>query len=142
MAVVKNAGVVQQRAEVPSGNILLSSSELESSLPKALGELDTYHGKIYALIILKSVQQLHQPLAFRRSQDIPLRQDMPDLVQLEKQLFAHDFQRAHFLRVFLLRQIHLSVATLSDLRKDLEVAMTESCATFAQVRSFPAQVLA
>lgn len=66
---------------------------------------------------------------------------MPDLVQLEKQLFAHHFQRTYFLRVLLLRQIHLSVPTLSDLRQDLEVAMAESCPTFAQVRPFSAQVL-
>lgn len=57
---------------------------------------------------------------------------MADLVQLEEKLFVHDFQRTHFPRVLLLRKEDLSIAALTDLRKDLKVAVPEPYSTLAQ----------
>jgi hypothetical protein len=48
---------------------------------------------------------------------------MADLIELEQQLFAHDFQSAHFLGVLFLGQVDLSIASLPDLCQNLEVAL-------------------
>ena len=65
---------------------------------------------------------------------------MPDLVKLEQKLLAHDLQRAYFFRVFLRRKIYLSVATLSNLGKDLEVTLTKSCSTLSKICTLPSKV--
>ncbi len=66
---------------------------------------------------------------------------MPDFIQFEEELLAHYFQCTDFSSIFLGCKIHLSIATLTDLGKDLEVSMTESCAAFSKIGSFPAQIL-
>ena len=66
---------------------------------------------------------------------------MPDFVQFEEELLAHYFQGTDFSCIFLGCKIHLSIATLTDLGKNLKVSMTESCAAFPKICSFSAQIL-
>lgn len=66
---------------------------------------------------------------------------MPDFIQFEEELLAHYFQGTDFSSIFLGCKIHLSIATLTNLSKNLEVSMTESCAALAKIGSFSAQVL-
>lgn len=66
---------------------------------------------------------------------------MADFVQFEQQLLAHDLQRADFLRIFLLRQEHLAIATLSNLCEDLEVTLSESHPSLAEIGSLSAGIL-
>lgn len=56
---------------------------------------------------------------------------MSDLIQFEQQALAHHLQRAYFLRISFLRQIDLSVAALTDLGEDLEIAMSQTSSPFA-----------
>lgn len=65
---------------------------------------------------------------------------MPDLIQFEEQLLAHDLQSAYLTRVLLLRKVYLSVSTLSDLGQDLEVALTQSGAAFTQVCTLATEI--
>jgi len=58
---------------------------------------------------------------------------MPDLVQLEKKLLAHDLQRTDFPRILLRRQVDLSIATLSNLGENLEVTMLQSRTALSQI---------
>ena len=99
-----------------------------------------YHGEIDALLILKCVEELNQPLALGSCQYVSLCQYMPNFIKLEKQLLAHHFQRAYLPSIFLGSQEHLAVSTLSNLSEDLEVSMMQSRATFAQIGSFSAEV--
>jgi hypothetical protein len=66
---------------------------------------------------------------------------MADFIQLEQQCLAHDFQCADLARVLLLRQKHLSVASLSDLGKNLEIALPQASATLPKIGAFAAKVL-
>jgi hypothetical protein len=101
----------------------------------------SYHSQIDALLVLESIQQPDQPFAFRRRQNIALRQDVPDLVELEQQLLAHHLQRAHLPRVLFLCQIHLPIAALTDLRENLKVSLPQSRAPLAKVCPLPSQIL-
>jgi len=88
-----------------------------------LGINAAHHSKVDAFVILKGVEQADQPLALSSGKDIALCQDVANLVQLEQQLLAHDLQSAHLTRVFLLGQVDLSIATLTDLCENLEVTL-------------------
>jgi hypothetical protein len=66
---------------------------------------------------------------------------MTNLVELEEKLLAHDLERAHFACIFLLRQIYLSIATLPDLRQNLEVALPQPCTSLPEVGSLAPKVL-
>lgn len=66
---------------------------------------------------------------------------MPDFIQFEQELLAHDFQGTDFSGVLFSGKVHLSVATLTDLGEDLEVSMAESRATLPEICSFSAQIL-
>ena len=90
---------------------------------------------------MKRVQQLHKPFTFRRRQDVSLGQDVSDLVKFEEQLFAHDLQGTDLPGVLLLRQVYLAIATLTDLGQDLEVALSKSRPSLAEVRALPTQPL-
>lgn len=120
MAVVQDTSVVQQSPEVATRHIL--------------------HRQVDLVIILEGIQKLDEPFALSGSQDVTLCENMPDLIQFEQQLLAHHLQRAHLARVLLLCQIHLSIATLADLRQDLEVVLAQTGPTLAQMRPFAAQV--
>lgn len=61
---------------------------------------------------------------------------MPDLIQFEEQLFAHDFERANFSSIFLLCQVDLTVSTLANLGQYLEVAMSKSGASLSKICPF------
>lgn len=65
---------------------------------------------------------------------------MSDLVHLVEKPLAHHLQGTNFSRVFLLRQVHLSISTLADLSQDVEVAMVQSCPSLAQICTFSAEV--
>lgn len=67
---------------------------------------------------------------------------MSYLIQLEEKLFAHNLQSTDLLRVSFGCKIDLSVATLADLGEDLEVAVTESGSSFAEICPFPSKILA
>lgn len=66
---------------------------------------------------------------------------MADLVELEQQLLAHDLQRADLLGILLLSQEHLAIATLSDLRKNLKVTLSESHPSLAEIGSLSTGIL-
>jgi hypothetical protein len=66
---------------------------------------------------------------------------VPDLVQLEQKLFAHDLQRADLSRVFLLGKKHLTVTALTDLCKNLEISLSKADTPLAQIGTLPSRVL-
>lgn len=66
---------------------------------------------------------------------------MADLVQFEEQLLAHDLQRTHLLGVLLLGQEDLAITALTDLCEDLEVTLSKSDPSLAEISSFPTGVL-
>lgn len=66
---------------------------------------------------------------------------MADLIQLEQERLAHDLQSAHFFCVLLLRQEDLPVASLTDLCKDLEVALPQPSASLAKIGALAAEIL-
>lgn len=66
---------------------------------------------------------------------------MANFVQLEQQLLAHDLQRANLFGILLLGQEYLTIATLTDLCKDLKVALSESHPSLAEIGSLSASVL-
>jgi len=101
----------------------------------------THHCKVDAAVVLKTVKQADQPFALCGSQDIALGQNVPDLIQLEQKLLAHDLQRADLPSVLLLREIHLTITTLTDLSENLEVTVPQSGSSAAQLRSFATKVL-
>jgi hypothetical protein len=121
MSVVQHSSIVEQCAEVSSWNI--------------------FHRQIDLLIVLEGVEQSHQPLRLRSSQDISLRQDMSHLIQLEQQFLPHDFQRADLPSVSLLCQVDLTITTLTDLREDLEVAMSKACAALSESLVFSGKMV-
>ena len=65
---------------------------------------------------------------------------MANLVKLEKQLLAHDLQRADFSGILLLRKEDLTVATLSDLCQDLEVTMSKADASLSEVSTLTTRI--
>lgn len=101
----------------------------------------TYHCQVDAAVVLKSIQQADQPIAFCSSQDITLGQDVSHFVKLEEKLLAHDLESADFSGVLLLSQEYLSISSLSDLCKDRKVTLPQSRASIAEIRPFSAQVL-
>lgn len=66
---------------------------------------------------------------------------MADLVQFEEKLLAHDLQRTHLLGVLFLSQEDLAIATLTDLCEDLEVALSKSHTSLAEISPFPTGIL-
>lgn len=66
---------------------------------------------------------------------------MADLVQLEKQFLAHNLQCADLARVLLLGQIDLSIASLTDLSEDLEVALPQARPSLAQIGALTTEIL-
>ncbi|KAH0238732.1 hypothetical protein KCV06_g8, partial [Aureobasidium melanogenum] len=104
MTVVQNTGVVEESAEVTTGNIL--------------------HGEVDAGLVLKSVEQTHQPVTLCGGENVALGQDSAD-----------------FACVLLLRQVDLTVATLTDLSQNGKVTMVETSASGAELRTFASKVL-
>lgn len=66
---------------------------------------------------------------------------MADFVKLEQQFLAHDLQRANLLGILLLGQKYLAIATLSDLCKNLEVTLSESHPSLAEIGSLSTGIL-
>lgn len=66
---------------------------------------------------------------------------MSDFVELEEELLAHDLESTDLSGVFFLREVDLTIATLADLGKNLEVTMPESSPAFAQICALAAEVL-
>ena len=122
MPVVQDAGVVEEGAEVAARDVFLAWGQ-RGRQRLSRGH---YHGKIYAAVVLECIEELNQPVALGRRQDVTLGENVPDFVELEEQLLAHDLQRAHLSRVLLLRKIHLAIAALADLGQDLEVVLAKS----------------
>src|SRR4051794_1813419 len=120
MSVMQNTSVVQQCAEITSGDIL--------------------HRQIDLGIILEGIEQLDKPFALRSCENIALGENMTDLIELEKQLLAHNLQRAYLTRILLLRQIHLSITTLTDLSQNLEITLAKTGTTLAEMGAFATEV--
>lgn len=90
---------------------------------------------------MKSVKQADQPLTLRGRQDIALSQDVPDLIQLEQKLLAHDLQRADLPSVLLLREVDLTITSLTDLGENLKVTVPQPGSSATQLCSFATKVL-
>lgn len=80
---------------------------------------------------MEGVEQSNKPLALRICQNVTFRQYMSNLIQFEQQLLAHDLQRANFPGIFLLSKEDLSISTLTNLCKDLEIALPETNAALS-----------
>ena len=65
---------------------------------------------------------------------------MSDFVQFEEELLAHHFKGTDFSCIFLRSKVDLSITTLANLSKYLEVTMTQSCTAFPKIGSLSAQV--
>jgi hypothetical protein len=101
----------------------------------------THHRQVNTLIILEGVEQSNQPLALRVGQDITLCKDVSNFIQFEEQLLAHNLQRTNFSGILLLGKEDLSISTLSNLRKDLEITLPETNPTLSEIGSLSANVL-
>lgn len=112
----------------------------EGKLNDQESSLVPYHCEEDALLVLEGVKQADKPFTPGRGQNVTLREDVADFVELEQQLLAHDLQGAHFTRVLLLRQEDLTIATLANLCEDLEVALSQAGAALPQIGALPAQV--
>jgi len=66
---------------------------------------------------------------------------MPNLIQLEEEFLAHNLQCAYFSRILLLGEENLSVTTLADLSKNLEVSLTKTNTTLSQVGTLSPNIL-
>lgn len=106
-----------------------------------LGVHRSYHGEVDALVILKRIQKTNQPLALCAGENVALGQDMADLIQLEKKLLAHYFERTHFFCIFLLCEEDLSITSLTDLCENLEVSLSQPRPPLAQVGSLTPEIL-
>lgn len=65
---------------------------------------------------------------------------MPDLIQFEEKLLAHHFQCTNLSGILLRSKVYLSITTLTDLCKNLEITMTESCTALSKVGPFSTQI--
>lgn len=109
--------VVQQGPEISTGNVFLTITPIHISAcaNSDRGTISTHHGEINMIPILKRVKQADQPGRLGRRQDVPLDQDVLDLVHLGQRRLFHLFQRADFARIGLAGEEDGSVASLSDL---------------------------
>lgn len=136
---LEHARVVQEGPEVSTGDIL--------------------HREVDVLGVLERIQQADKPRRLRRSEDIALDENMPDLaahatmslrprpvigaahlVHLEQRPLAHLLERAHLPRIRLACEEHLSIPALSDLRDDLELVDLGLDAPLAEDGAFPAAI--
>jgi hypothetical protein len=58
---------------------------------------------------------------------------MSNLIQLEKQLLAHDLQCADLPSILLLGEEDLSISTLSNLCKNLKIALTKTDSSLSEI---------
>ena len=84
----------------------------------------TYHCKVDASVILKSVEQADEPVALSVCKNVTLSEDVSNFVHLEEQLLAHDLQGAYLACILLRRKVDLAIATLANLGEDLEVTIS------------------
>jgi hypothetical protein len=139
MSVVEDPSVVEQCAEVTTWDVFLGMTLVQVS---EANHKAAYHCKIDAFLILEGIEQPDEPFAVGRCEDVTFCQDVSNLIELEKQFLAHDFQGTDFARVLLLSEINLSISALSDLSENLEVAMSKSRSALSQVCPLTAQIFA
>jgi hypothetical protein len=96
----------------------------------------TNHSKVNAFVILKRVEQSHQPFTLGVCKNITLGENMPDFIKLKKEFLAHDLQRANLPSILLLCEENLSISTLSNLSKNLKVTLAKTNSAFSQVGTF------
>jgi hypothetical protein len=132
-------------ADVEPCMFLLEDTRVVEQCPKVASR-HVFHGEVNMRRILKGVQQTDQPGRFRRSENVSLHEDMPDLgeawsrrkygrtgqkptylIHLEQCPFTHFLQSAYFASLLLPCQIHLTVSALSDLSYDVELLHPQFC---------------
>ena len=75
---VQFADSCEHLADIEARMLLLEDARIVEQCPKvASGNI--FHREINMLCILKCIQQTDQPGGFRRSQDVSLNEDVPDL---------------------------------------------------------------
>jgi hypothetical protein len=116
-----HTSVVEEGAEIATRNVLLNLTLASDRVASKM----TYHCKVYALVILEGVKQFDKPLAVSGGENISLCQDMSNFIQFEQKSLAHDFKRTNFSSIFLLRKIDLTIASLPNLREDLEIPVSK-----------------
>lgn len=136
MAVGKHTSVVEQGSKISTRDIFLRACQ---PYAKTIDSV-TYHRQVNALLILKGIQQAHKSLALCVGQDITLGENVSDLVQLEQQLLAHNLQRTHLSGVLFLGEEDLTIPTLSNLRKNLKVSLSETDSALSKVGSLSANI--
>lgn len=129
VAVGKDTGIVEQGSEISTRDILLY--QFISFVPSSA--FQSYHCQIDALLVLEGIKQPHKPFALRICQDITLRKNMSNLIQLEQQLLAHNLQRTNLPSVLLLSEEDLSISALSNLCKNLEIPLAKTHSTLSQI---------
>lgn len=65
---------------------------------------------------------------------------MSNLVQLEEQLLAHDLQCANLPGILLLGKENLTISTLSNLCKNLEIALTKTDSSLSEVGTLSSSI--
>jgi hypothetical protein len=80
---------------------------------------------------LEGIEQADEPLALCVGQDVTLCENVPHFIQFEQQLLTHDLQRTDLSRILLLGKEDLSISTLSNLRKNLEISLSKTDATLS-----------
>jgi hypothetical protein len=63
-----------------------------------------------------------------------------NLIQLEQQLLAHDLQGADLSGILLLSEEDLSISTLSNLCKDLEIALAKTDSTLSEIGTLSSNI--
>jgi hypothetical protein len=121
VTVRQNTRIVKKGSKITTGHVL--------------------HGKIDTLVILERVQQPNQPLALGCGQDVPFRKNVPDFIQLEQQLLAHDLQSTHLPGILLLCKEDLPITSLANLRQDLEISLAKSDTPLSKIGPFSSSIL-
>ena len=92
----------------------------------------THHAQVDVGRVLKRIQEADKPGRLCGREDIPLDEDVPDLVHLCEGALAHLLERDNFLRVLLSREEDLAVPALPDLDNDVEGVEAELCPALAE----------
>jgi hypothetical protein len=84
------------------------------------------------LDVLESVKQSNEPRSLDSSQDIPLYQNMLDLIHLCQCSLSHLLESTYFPRINLAGEVDGSITSLTDLSNNPELVYSELGSSFSE----------